>query len=240
MSISNEFKERYSNGIFNLSIPVLALDLVIFTIYQNEFCVLLVERTREPEAGKLMLPGGIMKSGHSLEANFDDILKRRTNIDANEAGVYKEQLYSFGEPGRDPRGHIVTVTYYAFVAKDRLLKTADLAKVRIIPVSKLPEFELAFDHARIIAYAKERMGYKLEYTDVAKNILSERFSLSELQHVYETVLSRPFDKRNFRKKILSLGIIRETGVTDKSGSKRPAMLYEFSNRKRELRIVEIA
>ena len=97
-----------------------------------------------------------------------------------------------------------------------------------------------FDHARIISYARERIGYKLEYTDVAKNILPEKFPLSELQKTYETILGKTFDKRNFRKKILSLGILRETGVTDKSASKRPAMLYEFVSKGKGLEIVEMA
>lgn len=232
-------KASYSQNIFGLSIPVLALDIVIFTIYRGEFSVLLVERKHEPQAGKLILPGGIVKSGHSLEDNFDDILERRTGIVAKEAGVYKEQLYSFGEPDRDSRGHIVTVAYSALVAEGRLLENADLSNVRIVPVSKLSETPIAFDHSRIIDYAKTRMGYKLEYTDVAKNILPARFPLSALQNVYETILGKAFDKRNFRKKILSLGILRETGETDKSASKRPAMLYEFVRRD-GLNVVEIA
>ncbi len=239
-AISADPSKGFTENIFGLSIPVLAIDIVIFTIYHDEFSVLLIDRNRDPYSGRLILPGGIVKSGHSLEANFDDILERRTGIVAQEAGVYKEQLYSFGEPDRDSRGHIVTVAYSALVAKDRLLQNADLTKVRIVPLSKLAETPVGFDHRRIIEYAKTRMGYKLEYTDVAKNLLPERFPLSSLQKIYETILGRAFDKRNFRKKILSLGVLRETGITDKSASKRPAMLYEFIGRGEGLNVVEIA
>lgn len=233
-------QKKFSENIFGLSIPVLALDIVIFTIYRDEFCVLMVERDHEPEIGKFVLPGGIIKSGYSLEENFDDILNRRTEIKAAEAGVYKEQLYAFGAPDRDTRGHIVSITYYALVESSALLKNADMSKVRIVPVSALNAKNVAFDHFSIISYALSRVRAKFEYTDVAKNLLPDEFGLSELQATYETVVGKELDKRNFRKKILSLGILKETGNLDKTKSKRPSKQYAFVSKKGEaLTVVEI-
>lgn len=233
-------QKKFSENIFGLSIPVLALDIVIFTIYRDEFSVLMVERDHEPEMGKFVLPGGIVKSGYSLEENFDDILNRRTEIKAADAGVYKEQLYAFGAPERDTRGHIVSISYYALVEAGDLLKNADMSKVRIVPVSSLTEKNVAFDHLSIIWYALTRVRAKFEYTDVAKNLLPSEFGLSELQKTYETVMGKELDKRNFRKKILSLGILKETGNLDKSKSKRPSKQYAFVSKKGEaLTVVEI-
>lgn len=170
-------RKRFSDNIFGLSIPVLALDIVIFTILHGEFCVLLVEREREPESGKFVLPGAIVKSGYSLEENFDDILLRRTGIDSATAGVYKEQLYAFGSPDRDSRGHIVSISYYALVEAGELLRGADADRVRVLPVSSLTAESVAFDHLEIIRYALSRVRAKFEYTDVAKNLLPGEFSL---------------------------------------------------------------
>ena len=168
-------QKKFSENIFGLSIPVLALDIVIFTIYRGEFSVLMVERDHEPEVGKFVLPGGIVKSGYSLEENFDDVLRRRTEIHAEESGVYKEQLYAFGHPNRDSRGHIVSIAYYALVESAELLKTADMSKTRLIPLSALNEKNVAFDHLSIVRYALTRVRSKFEYTDVAKNLLPSEF-----------------------------------------------------------------
>lgn len=174
-----------------------------------------------------------MKAGISLEDNFDDILSRKTGI----KGVYKEQLYTFGEPDRDTRGHIISVTYYALVDKDILLQTADLTRVQLIEYKSLDTTPIGFDHERIIRYAHQRLIWKIEYTNIAMNILSKQFTLSELQRVYEMILGKELDKRNFRKKILSLDMIHETGELDRESSNRPAKLYEFSDK--ELKIMGV-
>ncbi|MCK9272434.1 hypothetical protein M0P65_02705 [Candidatus Gracilibacteria bacterium] len=228
----DEIKKKFSENIFGLSIPVLALDIVIFTIFNDKLCVVLTTRPKEPEKGKLILPGGVIKSGFSLEENFDDILLRKTGID----GVYKEQLYSFGESDRDPRGHIVSIAYYALVDKDQFLKDADFTKIQLVEYDKLGEVELGFDHKSIIEYAKKRLNWKLEYTTIAKNILPIKFTLTQLQKAYEIILGYDIDKRNFRKKIISLKILKETGDLEKVRSNM-AKLYEFSDK--ELKIIGI-
>lgn len=228
----DEVKKNFSQNIFWLSIPVLALDMVIFTIYHDKLCLVMTKRDKEPEKWKLILPGWVAKSGFSLEENFDDILLRKTWI----KWIYKEQLYSFWDPWRDSRWHIVSIAYYAIVDKDNFLKDADLSKIQLIEYANLDKTEIGFDHKNIIEYAKKRLNWKLEYTNVAKNILPAKFTLTDLQKSYEIILWQPLDKRNFRKKILSLNIIKETWELEKVRSNM-ARLYKFSDK--EIKIVDI-
>ncbi|MDD4152037.1 MAG: NUDIX hydrolase [Candidatus Gracilibacteria bacterium] len=226
-------QENLTKNIFSLSIPVLAMDIVIFTVYKGTLCLIMNQRTEDgSEKGKYILPGGVLRSGVSLEQNFDNILYNRTGI----KGVYKEQLYTFGEVDRDPRGHVISVTYYALISSELFLKNVDLTKIHILDYSKIDEIQIGYDHKKIITYAKQRLDWKLEYTNIVKNILSTEFTLSQMQGVYETILGRKLDKRNFRKKISSLNILKETGKLDKS-TNRPAMLYSFTDK--ELKIVGI-
>lgn len=141
--------------------------------------------------------------------------------------IYLEQLATFGEPNRDPREHTVTVVYFALVNRVEQRPTAatDAAAVNWLPAASPPE--LAFDHARILAKALERLRAKLRYMPVGFELLPESFPLRDLQHLYESVLERPIDKRNFRKKILSMGILRETGDRESSARHRAARLYSF-------------
>lgn len=214
-----------------LTIPILALDIVIFTIYRGELCVVLT-KIQDKDVDGLGLPWGIVARGFSLEQNFDSILKRKTGIE----GVYKEQLYTFWNPGRDTRAHVVAVCYYALVAVDRFVNVVDFTKVDIVKVSEVKNMHLFYDHADIIKYAHQRLTWKIEYTNVAKEILPKKFKISELQKVYEIITGKEIDKRNFQKKIFSLDIIKETWEKDKS-TNRPAKLYTFKDQ--ELKIVEI-
>src|SRR5262249_587894 len=172
------------------------VDLVIFTIHGNELRVLLVKRAIEPFAGAMALPGGFVRENESLEAAAMRELQEETGVKE----VYLEQLYSFGDPGRDPRGRVVTVSYYALVSCGRSLSAGtDAADARWWPVAELPT--LAFDHRRILDYALERLRNKLEYSTVGFQLLPDQFTLTELQRVYEVILNKKLDKRNFRRKI---------------------------------------
>lgn len=219
--------------IFHLSIPAVAIDIAIFTVYKDRLCVVLTTNQFEPQKGKYILPGGIIRSGSSLEDNFDRILESKTGI----KNVYKEQLYTFWNPHRDTRGHVVSVAYYALVRSDELLKTLDLTRASLIPYEEVKNLDFAFCHNEILTYAKQRLDWKISYTNVICNILPTRFTLSMMQNVFETILGTPLDKRNFRKKLLSLRILKETGELDKSSSNRPAQLYEFI--KTSLEIIEM-
>lgn len=214
----------------DLSIPILALDIVIFTIYMGELCVV-VSKVDENWVQGYCIPGWIVAKWFDLEKNFDDILERKTGI----KWVYKEQLYTFWDPKRDPRGHVVAVCYYALVKVDSFLTKVDFTKVDILKYSQVEKSEFFYDHKNIISYAKQRLEWKLEYTNIAAQILPESFKMSQLQWVYEVITWKKYDKRNFQKKIFSLGILKETWEFDKS-TNRPAKLYKFLDDK--IKIVE--
>jgi 8-oxo-dGTP diphosphatase len=202
--------------------PMVTVDVVIFTLRQQSLQVLLVRRRHPPFEGMWAIPGGFVDMDESLEEAALRELEEETGV----RDVYLEQLYTFGAPDRDPRGRTITVAYFAVVAANavRLRPGDDAAEARWWPVDRLPP--LAFDHADILAYALKRLRYKLEYTAVGFELLPETFTLSELQAAYEIVLGEPLDKRNFRRKILSAGVIEETGGY-RSGEGRPARLYRF-------------
>ena len=200
------------------------VDLVIFTIREHRLHVLLIERGSPPFEGRWALPGGFIREGESLEQAARRELEEETGV----RHVYLEQLYTFGDPGRDPRGRVVTVAYYALIAADTsLVASSDARAARWWPIAKHPE--LAFDHDRILAYALERLRNKLEYTTVGFQLLPRRFTLTELQRVYEAILGRPLDKRNFRRKLALLGILKPVKERRRERG-RPAQLYEFSAR----------
>lgn len=198
------------------------VDIVIFTIQSGELKVLLVKRGIPPFQGSYAIPGGFVQAEESLDAAALRELKEETGVN----DVYLEQLYSFGDPGRDPRGRVVTVAYFALIAADRspLAAGSDAADAAWWPIERLPE--LAFDHRQILDYALERLRNKLEYTTVGFQLLPPKFTLSELQQVYEAILGKRLDKRNFRRKLALLKILRPTREYRRSG-RRPARLYEF-------------
>ncbi len=199
------------------------VDIVVFTIREADLHVLLVRRGVPPFEGQQAIPGGFLREGESLEEAAARELYEETGV----RNVYLEQLYTFGDPGRDPRGQVVTVAYYALVASGRLslIAGADAADARWFPMARLPR--LAFDHQRILQYALERLRNKLEYTTVGFQLLPEKFTLGELQTVYEVILGRRLDKRNFRRKIALLGILKPLREWQRTGRK-PAQLYRFA------------
>jgi len=200
-----------------------SVDVVIFTIRDGALHVLLVRRGVAPFAGRHAIPGGFVDEAESLDAAARRELAEETGV----RDVYLEQLYSFGDPGRDPRGRVVTVAYFALIAADRapLKAGSDAAEARWFPAAARPP--LAFDHGRILDYALERLRNKLEYTTVGFQLLPDTFTLSELQAVYEAILGRHLDKRNFRRKIALLRIVTPLREWRRTGRK-PARLYRFS------------
>jgi len=199
-----------------------AVDIVIFTIQSRELCVLLVKRGIPPFAEQHAIPGGFVLEDESLDQAALRELKEETGV----SDVYLEQLYSFGDPNRDPRGRVISVAYFALIAADRspLIPGSDAVDARWWPMAKLPP--LAFDHRKILDYSLERLRNKLEYTTVGFQLLPARFSLTELQEVYEAILDKKLDKRNFRRKLGLLKILRPTREL-RHGGRRPARLFEF-------------
>jgi 8-oxo-dGTP diphosphatase len=198
------------------------VDIVVFTVHEQTLQVLLIERGIDPFKGRYALPGGFVRAEETLEqAAFRELLEETGTKD-----VYLEQLYTFGDPHRDPRGRVVTVAYYALVPTDKspLLAGTDAAAAGWYPVSELPP--LAFDHRKIVEYAVDRLRNKLEYTNVGFQLLPAKFTLSALQALHEAILGKPLDKRNFRRKVLGLGLVKPSKEMQATGRK-PAQLFSF-------------
>jgi ADP-ribose pyrophosphatase YjhB (NUDIX family) len=206
-----------------------AVDLVIFTIRDGALHALLIERALPPFEGRWALPGGFILRGESLA----DAALRELGEETGVRNVYLEQLYTFGDPDRDPRGRVVSVAYYALVSADRtpLSAGSDASAARWWPVADHPP--LAFDHREILAYAVERLRNKLEYTTVGFQLLPPKFTLTQLQQVYEAILGRALDKRNFRRKMDLLGILSPLKEWAREGRSRPAQLFTFSAKRFE-------
>jgi len=201
---------------------LVTVDVVLFTIRNRALHLLLIRRLARPYENRYALPGGFVLEDESLDAAAVRELHEETGVDK----VYLEQLYTFGDPKRDPRGRVVTVAYYALVPQDQTLQAGtDASDAAWFPVTDLPP--LAFDHRRIAEYAHQRLRNKLDYTNVGFELLPARFTLTELQLVHEAILGAELDKRNFRRRLLQQGIVRPTKEWQHTGRK-PAQLYRFS------------
>lgn len=203
--------------------PAVTVDVVIFTLINQELHVLLVQRRHWPFEGFWAIPGGFINMDESLEAAARRELEEETGV----RDVYLEQLYTFGEPGRDPRMRVISVAYIALVRADaqKISVSDESTDVRWWPVRALPD-QLAFDHEQILAYAISRLRSKLEYTTLAFQLLPELFSILELKHIYEQILGEKLDKGNFYRKIKESNLLEETNVV-REGRGRPTRLWRF-------------
>lgn len=198
---------------------ILAVDVIICTILNDQLHVYLTPVTKK--ADLFAFPGGLVKYQESLE----DALKRHLEEAQITTNCYFEQLYTFGDPKRDPTGHIVSTAYLALVPPNGVTSE----KGGWYPLNDLPAF--AYDHSDMLRYAKQRLAWKLEYTNVAYSLLPPTFTLSALQTVYESILGVQLDKRNFRKKLLQADILKNTGKKTSGAANRPAELYCFRQKK---------
>ncbi len=204
--------------------PTLTVDSVIFELKDNSLAVLLIKRSREPFKGQWALPGGYNPEGETTQQAMIRILKSKVGIIESNLS-YIEQLYTFDTIARDPRGHAVSVTYMGLGRDIAPSETNVTEQPMFFPLDHLPT--LAYDHANIIKYAHSRLSSKILYTNVISALLPKQFTLTQLQNAYEIILGRKLDKRNFRKRIFSLDVVKETGKYYKEGAHRPAMLYKF-------------
>jgi len=204
--------------------PSVTVDVVIFTILDEKLKVMLIKRKAWPYEGMWAIPGGFVKMDESLEAAAYRELQEETSVGHDD--VYLEQLYTFGQPNRDPRTRVITVAYFALVGGDKLAPKAasDAADVGWFSVYDPPQ--LAFDHAEILDYALMRLRYKLEYSAVGFQLLPEEFTLRELQDAYEIVLGDKLDKGNFRSKLRKTQVVEPVDTFRTTGG-RPAQLYRF-------------
>ncbi|MCW8907905.1 MAG: NUDIX hydrolase [Sedimenticola sp.] len=205
--------------------PAVTTDVAVFTLQNQQLQLLLVRRARAPYAGSWALPGGFLDIREDLEACARRELLEETGV----SDLYIEQLYTFGHPERDPRERVISVTYYALVPSDRtrLHPGSDAADAAWFAIDDLPD--LAFDHAAIIELARERLAAKTLYSTIIFQLMPETFTLSELQSVYEILRREQLDKRNFRKWILGLDRLEETGAKRRNGNHRPAKIYRVKN-----------
>jgi 8-oxo-dGTP diphosphatase len=207
--------------------PALTVDCVVFGLDEEDLKVLLIQRDLEPFAGRWALPGGFVR----VEESLDDAARRELQEEAGLRGVFLEQLYTFGRPGRDPRERVVTVAYYALVKLSRheVKAATDARSAAWFAIDDVPH--LAFDHDEILRVAEERLRGKVRYQPIGFELLPPKFTLRQLQHLYEAILDRPLDKRNFRKKILGMGILVDLDEIETDVAHRAARLYSFDKRR---------
>jgi 8-oxo-dGTP diphosphatase len=207
----------------------LAVDCVVFGLDEADLKVLLIQRKLPPFQHAWALPGGFVR----LDETLDEAAQRELREEAGVDDVYLEQLYTFGGLGRDPRERVITVAYYALakLSDHRIRAATDAMGVGWFALDDLPR--LAFDHEHIVARAHERLRGKVRYAPVGFELLPPRFSLTQLQRLYEIILGTELDKRNFRKKILSMDLLVETDEVEQGVRHRAARLYRFDRRKYE-------
>ncbi len=205
--------------------PILTVDSIVFQLIDDDFMVLLVKRAAEPFKGSWALPGGYNAAGETTKQAMKRILKLKTGLNSDKLGLV-EQLYTFDTVARDPRGHAVSVTYMGLGRDLKLNESKTTQDPQFFPVHSLPK--VAYDHKNIIDYAHQRLCAKITYTNAVFALLPDLFTLSQLQNAYELIFGRELDKRNFRKKFLSLDLISATSQYQRSGAHRPARLYKFN------------
>jgi 8-oxo-dGTP diphosphatase len=201
--------------------PAVSVDIVIFTVRDRQLKLLLVRRAFEPYRGNWALPGGFV----GIDESVEDAARRELEEETGVTGVFLEQLYTFGAPKRDPRERVITIAHYALVPSDhfQLRAATDAEAVGWFALDELPS--LAFDHGEIVSLAHRRLVSKLDYSTIALAFMPKKFTLSELQDVYEIIRQERIDKRNFRKWVLALGHVAETREERRGASHRPARLY---------------
>lgn len=205
--------------------PLLSVDAVLFTYHDGLIKVLLVHRSSHPDKGKWALPGGFVDE--ALDRNLDDTIHRKLQEKTGVGTAYLDQLGSFGGSKRDKRGWSVTVVYTAMVAHQACASLVDTVDdVRWVALEELDSLKLAFDHAQILAAARQRLRQKALYSIIPAYTLNERFTLPELQAVHEAILEKPLQKKSFRRRIELAELLIDTGEKQSEGG-RPASLYRL-------------
>lgn len=207
--------------------PALTVDCVVFGYDAEELRVLLIQRELEPFAGKWALPGGFVH----IDETLDDAARRELQEETGVADLYLEQLYTFGDPHRDPRERVVSVAYYALVnlLQHQVTASTDARNAAWFSMDDTPP--LAFDHDRILAMALQRLRAKVRYQPIGFELLPKKFTLTQLQRLYENILGTPLDKRNFRKKLLGMDLLIELDEVEQDVAHRAARLYRFDEAK---------
>lgn len=208
---------------------VFSIDCVIFGFDDGELKILLIQRNEEPFKDWWALPGHIVEKDQSIDLAAERILYELTGL----KDIFMEQFHTFGDVNRHPQGRVITVAYYAMIRLNGIKELTPVSnyasKAMWIPVTDLPK--LAFDHEKIFSRGFEKIRNKISYQPIAFELLPEKFTLTQLQQLYEVVLNKKLDKRNFRKKMLNYGILKELNEKQKGVSYRAAKLYKFDKRR---------
>lgn len=209
--------------------PALTVDCVVFGYEEGELKILLIQRDIEPYKNVWALPGGFVRINETLDEAALRELKEETSVE----NLYLEQLYSFGALDRDPRERVVTISYYALVkiSEHKAKGGTDAADAQWFPIHKLPK--LGFDHKEIIEVAFKRLQAKVRYEPIGFELLPKKFLFSAIEQLYETILQRKIDRRNFRKKMLSMGIIKQLEIQEENVSHRKGFYYSFERKEYE-------
>lgn len=204
-----------------------AADAVVFTTLNKELKILLIKRRDPPFKGQFALPGGFVE----INENLENAAKRELEEETGVKNIFLKKLHAFGDVGRDPRGRVISIPFLALIdgEKIKLHATSDAELAKWHSVYDLPQ--LGFDHDKIIKDALKHLRFEIENTNIAFQIMPEKFTLSELQQAYEIILDKKLDKRNFRKKLRELAILKELHETKMEGAHRPAKLYSFKEKK---------
>ena len=224
--------------------PSVAVDVALVTAAAGQLKAALVQRGEHPDLGKWSLPGGFVRIDESLEAGAARVLKAKLGVQ----GIFLEQLFTFGDPNRDPRTRVIAVAYYALVPATRLTATSGwqlaalevpwegeqggAARARNEAGRRLP---LAFDHARMLGLVVQRLRGKLDYAPIGFELLPREFTLRELQDIHETIRGRKLNKDSFRRRLLASGLVEATGRLEREVGHRPAELYRFRPQHRRAR-----
>jgi 8-oxo-dGTP diphosphatase len=217
-------KETYDVSKFER--PSVTVDVLFFTVKDGKLQVLLIKRAAWPFEGYWALPGGFV----NMTENLESAAAREIYEECGVKDLFLEQLFTFGEPKRDPRTRVITVTYFALAPSTEIKKIQkeEVKEAKYFPIGDLPK--LAFDHKKIVEVGFERLKNKMGYSNIVFGLLPKVFSLSEVQSVYEIIYGRKIDKRNFRKWMLSSGLLVSTGKKLSGLAHRPALLYKFAKR----------
>lgn len=205
--------------------PAVTTDCVIFGYDGKELKVLLIERGIEPFKGCWAFPGGFLNMDEDAFAGARRELKEETGLE----DAFIEQFHTFSEPGRDPRGRVITIAHYALVKIQEVEGGDDAAQARWFPIGEVPP--LAFDHDRILRMAMSRLKEKIHFEPVGFELLPDVFTMPQLQNLYEAILEVHFDRRNFATKMLKLGILEDTGDRPAGASSRIPVSYRFNKEK---------
>lgn len=208
---------------------IFSIDCIIFGFDEGELKILLIERNEEPFKEWFALPGNLVYKDESIDSAAERILYELTGL----KGIYMEQFHTFGEVNRHPQGRVITVAYFAMIrlSRQKELKpvTGYAKRACWVPIKELPK--LAFDHSEMFKKGFDKIKNKISYQPIAFELLPEKFTLTQLQHLYEVILNKKLDKRNFRKKMLAYDILKELDEKQKGVSYRAAKLYKFDKRK---------